>query len=86
MPLCFVSSLELIQQALELLHLFLVLQEDGHNNRLKWPRPRHHDTGLNVKFGAIEEPIKDDLILFWKRPLERRPSAALIFNELTERW
>jgi hypothetical protein len=77
---------ECIEQTLDALHLFLGLQEDGHDHRLKRPWARHHDAGLDVELGAIEEPIEDDLILLWECPLEWRPSAALIVNELAQRW
>jgi hypothetical protein len=78
-------TLKFIHQALESFHLFLLLQDNRHNNRLKRPWARDHHSGLNMEFGSIEEPIKDDLILFSKRPLERCPPATLIFNELAKR-
>jgi hypothetical protein len=65
--------------------IVLLLQEDGHDNGPKRPWARHHDTGLDVELGAIEEPIKDRMILFRQGMFKRCPSAALIFNELAER-
>jgi hypothetical protein len=69
---------------LEPFHLFLVLQEDRHGHRLKRPWARYHHPGLDVELGTIEEPIHDRVILFRQGALERCPSAALIFNTLTE--
>jgi hypothetical protein len=34
-----------------------------------------------MQFGAVKEPVKDRLIFFWQRTLERYPSAAFCFNE-----
>ena len=50
--------MELIQQTLEVLHLVLLLQNDGHDDGLKRPWARYHNAGLDVELGAIEEPIK----------------------------
>jgi hypothetical protein len=77
---------EVIEQTPEPFHLFVLLQDHGHHDGLERPGARDHDAGLDVELGAIEEPIKDDLILFGERPLERHPSAALIVNELAKRW
>jgi hypothetical protein len=68
-----------------LFQLFVLLQDNGHNDSLKWPGPGDHHPGLDVKLGAIKQPIKEGLIGFWQRFFERYPSASFILNELTKR-
>jgi hypothetical protein len=77
-------TLELIQQALESFHLFLLLQQYRHHNGLKRPWARHHNAGLDVQLRAIKEPIKDGLIGFGESPFERRPFATFILNKLAK--
>jgi hypothetical protein len=83
-PLGLPAPLEFIQQALEPFKLFLPLEENRHDNGLKRPWTRHHDASLHMQLGAIKEPVNDRVILFRQGTHERRPAAALIFNQLTE--
>jgi hypothetical protein len=83
--LCLVATLELAQQTRESFPQFLLLQENGHDNRFKWTWACDHDPSLDVQLGAVEEPVEDGLIGFWKCSLERCPAAALIFNEVAKR-
>jgi hypothetical protein len=46
------STVEFIEQMLELFHLFLLLQDDGHDYGLKRPWARYHNAGLNVDLGV----------------------------------
>jgi hypothetical protein len=84
--LCLVATLELAQQTRESFPQFLLLQENGHDNRFKWPWARYHNTRLDVQLGAIKESIEDGLILFRKGSLERCPSATFIGTKLAEWW
>jgi hypothetical protein len=56
--LCLVATLELAQQTRESFPQFLLLQENGHNNRLKRLWASDHDPSLDVQLGAIKEPIE----------------------------
>jgi hypothetical protein len=84
--LCLVATLELAQQTCEAFPQFLLLQENGHDNRFKWPWARYHNTRLDVQLGAINEPVKNGLILFRKCSRERCPSATCICHKLPEWW
>jgi len=77
--------LEFIQQALESFHLFLLLQDDGHDNGLKRPWASDHDPSLDLQFRAIKEPIEDGLIGFGECPLKWGLATAFELNELAER-
>jgi hypothetical protein len=70
------AALPPLKGTLGLLQLFLLLQEDRHHDRLKWPWPRGHHAGLHLELGVIEESVKDGLIPFRKGPFERGPAAA----------
>ena len=78
-------TLQIIQQALESFHLFLLLQDNSHDNGLKRPWACDHHPGLNMELGAIKEPIEEGLIGFRERFFERRPAAAFLLNQLAER-
>jgi hypothetical protein len=77
-------TLEFIQQALESFQLFLLLQDNRHNNALKRPWASDHDPSLDMQLGAVKEPIEDGLIGFRKSPFERRLFATFILNKLAE--
>jgi hypothetical protein len=79
-------TLEFIQQGLESFQLFLLLQDNRHNNALKRPWASDHDPSLDVQLGAVKEPIEDGLIGFRESPFERRPFATFILNKLAECW
>jgi hypothetical protein len=64
--------------------LFL-LQQHRHHNRYQRQRPQYHDASLHVQLRTVKETVKGSLVLFGQCSPKRRLSAALIFNELTER-
>jgi hypothetical protein len=62
----------------------LMLQQYRHHHRLTRPGARDHDARLDMGLGAIKEPVKNCLILFRKRSLERCPSATFMCHKLAE--
>jgi hypothetical protein len=69
-----------------LLDPLLMLQQYRHHHRLTRPGARDHDARLDMGLGAINEPVKNGLILFRKCSRERCPSATFIGHKLAEWW
>ena len=76
MPLGLPAALERLEQTLRPFQLFVLLQQDRHDDGLERPQARDHNPCLDVELGAIEESIEDGLIGFGERPFERCPTAA----------
>ena len=84
-PFSLLVTLELIQQAFESFHLFWLLQDDGHEHRLKPPRSPTLNLCLHLPFRTRNHPIKRLLILLRKRLPKgthlRRPCSMIWLNE-----
>jgi hypothetical protein len=83
--LSLLAALQFLEETLGLFQLFMLLQEDRHDDGVKRPGMGHHDPGLDVELGAIEQPIENWLIGFGECFSEREPTAAFCVNELAER-